>query len=61
MEGINGIMEQKWRECRWLTPALAGAKQDSSAAAPAPRGARRAGDEQGIVYSHENLGGAAQH
>lgn len=58
--GINGIMEEKRRECRWLTPALAGAKQDTRAAAPAPRGARRAGGEQGIVFSHENLGGAAQ-
>lgn len=26
---INGIMEEKRRECRWLTPALAGAKQDT--------------------------------
>lgn len=29
MEGVNGIMEEKRRECRWLTPALAGAEQDT--------------------------------
>lgn len=60
MEGINEIMEEKRREYWWLAPAWAETPARRLSCCAGSWGeAGRAGGEQGIVHSPENLGGAA--